>query len=148
MILFFVAIAIVIGGLMPFQAGLNAELTRHLGHPYLTAFISLFLGAFFVACIVLVQGGFGELKKIFDTPPYLFLGGVLGALFVGSSLFLFPKLGATTLIASFVTGQLIGSLIIDHLGLLGAVQHPLSLNRLFGVFLLFTGLFLVIKRGS
>lgn len=148
MIFGFVALAILIGTLMPVQAGLNAELTRYLKHPYLGAFISLSVGAIVVSALVMLNGGFGELKRLGQIPIHLYLGGILGAIFVGSSLFFIPKMGATAMIAAFVTGQLIGSVIIDHYGLLGLTPNPVSLTRIFGIILLFAGLFLVIRKNA
>lgn len=147
MIFGFVSLAIIIGVLMPFQAGLNAELTRFLKHPYLAAFISLSIGAMIMAIIILFNGGFGELKRLASAPPHLFLGGLLGAIFVGSSLFFIPRMGATAMIAAFITGQLIGSVLVDHYGLMGLTPNPVTVTRMMGIILLFAGLFLVIRKG-
>ena len=148
MIFGFVALAILIGTLMPIQAGLNAELTRFVKHPYLGAFISLSVGAIVVSVLVMFNGGFGEVKRLTQAPMHLYLGGILGAIFVGSSLFFIPRMGATAMIAAFVTGQLIGSVVIDHYGLLGLTPNPVTFTRILGVILLFGGLFLVIRKSA
>lgn len=148
MIFGFVLLAVLIGTLMPVQAGLNAELTRVLKHPFLGAFVSLTTGAILVGALSIFNGGVGELKRLTEIQPHLFLGGVLGAIFVGSSLFFIPRMGATAMIGSFITGQLLASLVIDHYGLLGLNPNPVSMTRILGVFLLFAGLFLVIKKGA
>ena len=57
-------------------------------------------------------------------------------------------MGATALICSFITGQLIGSVLIDHFGLMGLTPYPLNLNRIIGIFLLFSGLMLVVKKSA
>lgn len=148
MIFGFVIAAVIIGCMMPLQAGLNAELTRSLKHPFLGAFISLSIGAILMAGFVIVNGGFIQLKRLPEIQPHLFLGGVLGAIFVGSSLFLIPRMGATAMIGAFITGQLLGSVFIDHYGLLGLTPQPVSLTRILGVILLFAGLLLVIRKGA
>jgi transporter family-2 protein len=149
MIFGLVLLAIIIGTLMPVQAALNAELTRFLNHPFLGAFASLTTGAILVLAFVLYQGfGSTEMKRLTEAPPHLFLGGILGAIFVGSSLFLIPRMGATSMIAAFITGQLLGSVIIDHFGLLGIPPAPVNLTRVIGLFLLFAGVFLVIKKNA
>lgn len=149
MIFGFALLAILIGTLMPVQAALNAELTRLLKHPYLGALVSLSVGVIIVALMVPFQNtGYSNLRYVSKVPPHLFLGGILGALFVGSSLFLIPRMGATAMIASFITGQLVASVIIDHFGLLGMTPNPVGLTRIIGVLLLFTGLFLVMKKTS
>ena len=152
-------IAILIGSLMPFQAGINAKLTQSLNHPLLGAFISLSVGALLLVVIILVQGansggdshlfrGISELRKIPHIPPSHFLGGVLGALFVSSSIYLIPKMGATALISSFITGQLLGSLLIDHFGLLGLPLRTLQWHRVVGLLFLISGVFLIVRKGS
>lgn len=146
MIFGFVLVAILIGTMMPLQAGLNAQLTRTLQHPFLGAFISLTTGAILVGVLVLFNGGFSELKRLPQVSPHLFLGGVLGAIFVGSSLFLIPRMGATAMIGAFITGQLLGSVLVDHFGALGLPVQPIGLSRVLGVFLLFAGLWLVVKK--
>jgi bacterial/archaeal transporter family-2 protein len=79
---------------------------------------------------------------------HLLLGGVFGAIFVGSSLFFIPRMGATAMIGSFISGQLLCSVVIDHYGLMGMNTHPVSLTRVVGVILLFAGLFLVIRKNA
>lgn len=149
MIYFFVIMAVIIGTLMPVQAGLNAELTRVLKHPFLGAFVSLLTGALAVMLLIFAKGfEFQDIKRIGTVSPHLFLGGLLGAVFVGSSLFLIPRLGATSMIAAFITGQLLGSVVIDHYGLLGIAPSPLSLTRISGIFLLFVGAYLVLKKSA
>ncbi len=148
MIYGFILIAVVIGSLMPIQAGLNAELGRLLNHPYLSALTSLTIGAIAVSFLVLFNGGFAEFRRIPQIPPQLFLGGILGAIFVGSSLLLIPRMGATAMMGAFITGQLLGSVIIDHFGLFGLPPFPLNLSRLMGLFLLFLGLILVVKKSA
>lgn len=149
MIYVLILLAIIIGALMPVQAGINAELSRFIKHPYLGAFISFFVGTCALTLLTLSRGvPFAELKKLSSAPPYMFLGGLMGALFVGSSIFLIPKMGATIMIAAIVTGQLIMSLIIDHYGLLGLPVNQVTFTRFLGVVLLFVGLMMVIRKSA
>lgn len=140
-------IAVLIGALMPIQAGLNAEMTRFLKHPFLGALLSFFMGTLALSVVVLLnKAPLSELKRLPEANPVLFLGGILGALFVGSSIFLIPKMGATAMIGAFVTGQLLMSLIIDHYGLLGVPVNPVGVARVLGAILLFAGLYLILKK--
>lgn len=146
MITVFVIIAVLIGCLMPVQAGINAQLTQALKSPYLSALISFGVGTIALFFLALIQSApLAEIKKIPTLPPYLLIGGVLGATFVGSSIVFIPKLGATTMMAAFVTGQLLMSIFIDHYGFLGLTPHPVNFIRLGGVVFLFIGLILILK---
>lgn len=147
MIFGLIILTVLIGTLLPVQAGLNAELTKILKHPFLGAFLSFAIGTVTLASIILVQKApLGDLKRLSDIPPYYYLGGMLGALFVGSSIYMIPRLGATTMMASFVVGQLVSSVIIDHKGWLNLPVYPVSPMRIVGIILLFAGLLLVVKK--
>jgi transporter family-2 protein len=54
-----------------------------------------------------------------------------------------PRLGAATVLALIVVGQMLGALAFDHFGLLGLPQHPASLARLAGAAFLLFGVVLV-----
>ena len=147
MMLLLVGVAIVIGCLMPVQAAINAELGRILQQPYLSALVSFFVGTLFLGFLVLIQGISVEpLRRLPFSTPHLLSGGVMGALFVGASLYLIPKLGATGLIASFICGQLLMSVLMDHFGLFGLKAVPISASRLLGLVCLIGGLFLVMRK--
>lgn len=149
MIFLLIALTVLIGALMPVQAGINAQLTRLVQHPYLGALISFTIGTLVLSLVTLIQGFPSEsLKRLTEAPPHFFLGGLLGALFVASSIFLIPKMGPTIMIAALITGQLIMSVIIDHYGLLGLPVIPVNPIRLLGVALLFVGVFLVIRKNA
>ena len=55
------------------------------------------------------------------------------------------ELGAVTLTALVVVGQLVCSVVLDHFGLLGFELHAASAGRLLGCGLLVAGLALIWK---
>lgn len=147
MIFGLIFIAVIIGALMPIQASINGELARFSQNSYLAALISFATGTLVLLIILLVRGfPVEEFKRLPTASPHIFLGGALGALFVVSTVFFVPRIGATMMIASFVTGQLVMSVALDHYGMLGLPIQPFSLQRLMGIILLFGGLILVIKK--
>lgn len=142
-------LTVLIGTLLPVQAGLNAELTKILKHPLLGAFISFTMGALTLAILILFQKtSLGDLRRLTSIPPYYYLGGMMGALFVGSSIFMIPRLGATTMMAAFVTGQLVSSVIVDHNGWFNLPVYQVTTSRIIGIVLLFAGLLLVVKKSA
>jgi bacterial/archaeal transporter family-2 protein len=56
---------------------------------------------------------------------------------------LLPSLGAATLIALVVAGQMLTTITFDHFGLFGLTPHPVSLSRLAGAALLIAGVILI-----
>jgi transporter family-2 protein len=54
-----------------------------------------------------------------------------------------PRLGAATMIAAVICGQVIFSLILDRFGLFGLTVQPLSPRRVLAACLLLSGAFLI-----
>lgn len=144
--LFFALAAFAVGLLIPFQALINSKLNVAIGNPMAAALIS-FAGGFGVFLIVNIfsSAPLPSFSKISGLPPYLLIGGLIGAVFIISAIFLVPKLGATAWVALLVTGQLIMSLILDHYGALGVPLKQINLIRVAGAILLLTGSSLIVK---
>ena len=137
-------ITILVGMVTPLQAGVNAFLGKHLNSAMQAGFIS-FLGGFLImtVCCLLTKKMFPTPSQLIKVPPYLLMGGLLGAIFVVSSIIIAPKIGATVYIACVVTGQLVASIIMDHYGWLGFSMHPINLWRIIGVLFLLIGVMLI-----
>ena len=140
----FVAAALIIGALLPFQAGLNAQLRLWLPHPVIAALISFMVGSVTLAAVSLVlRIPWITNSRLASAPWWVWVGGVFGANYVLIALILAPRLGAATLIGLSVTGQMISSVVLDHFGLVGYPIHPLSPGRVLGAVLLLIGTVLI-----
>jgi transporter family-2 protein len=53
--------------------------------------------------------------------------GVFGVIYIVLAIVLIPKLGAATVVALIVAGQLLASLTFDHFGMFGVPQQPADL---------------------
>jgi transporter family-2 protein len=84
-----------------------------------------------------------SLQKIAGAPWSAWVGGVLGAAYAVAVVLLARQLGAATLTALVVTGQLVCSVLLDHFGLIGFEVHPAAVGRILGCLLLFAGLLLI-----
>jgi transporter family-2 protein len=129
-----VIVALGIGVFLPLQAGINAELRVWLGHPLQAALVSFFVGT--LALLVLNLGlriPFDSAQPIVNAPWWVWLGGFLGATYVSMTIVLAPRLGAAAMLAAVMTGQLVGSLVMDHYGAVGYPVRPISIERIGGL---------------
>tara|TARA_R110002167_G_scaffold4648_10_gene21994 strand:- start:13994 stop:14437 length:444 start_codon:yes stop_codon:yes gene_type:complete len=146
MIWFNISIVLLAGAMLPLQAGVNAQLARNSGHALWASGASFLVGS--LVLIAIYTGlkhpwpGVAQLK---EAPLWAWSGGLMGAFFVSSMVIFAPKLGATTLLALVIAGQMGAALIIDHYGLIGFNSHQISLLRLMGILLIATGVVLVRK---
>ncbi|MEH6652033.1 MAG: DMT family transporter [Motiliproteus sp.] len=146
MIWFSISIVLLAGAMLPLQAGVNAQLARNSGHALWASGASFLVGS--LVLIALYAGlkqpwpGVTQLK---EAPIWAWSGGLMGAFFVSSMVIFAPKLGATTLLALVIAGQMSAALVIDHYGMIGFNSHQISLWRLAGVLLIAAGVVLVRK---
>jgi len=135
-----------VGAGLVVQVGMNSTLRSLLGSPIVAALISFLVGSLALAVYAGVARTPLPLRaQLGAVPAWAWLGGVLGAFYVASSVIVGPRLGAATLLALVVLGQLGTSLIVDHYGWLGFPQHPLNLVRVLGAVLLFGGVLLITR---
>jgi len=141
--LYFVA-AFVAGALVTTQTGSNARLKEALEHPLPAVIISSALGVvLLIATAVVARVPVPSLQKLAAAPWSAWLGGVLGAVYAVTVVLLAHRLGAATLTALVVTGQLVCSVLLDHFGLIGFDVHPAGIGRIVGCLLLVAGFVLI-----
>lgn len=138
-------LALIAGLTIPTQAGINAQLTHYWGRsPILAATVSFFVGTVgLVVYVLLTRMPIPALTDIGRSPWWIWSGGLLGAFFVSATIFLAPKLGATTMTGLILAGQMATSLYLDHFGYLGYPEHAASPGRLAGVALIAGGVVMV-----
>ncbi len=143
---FLVLIALLLGAGLTAQAGINASLRSYLGHPVHATVINFVVGlvALFLYA-ALARIGRPPTALLLRTPLWMITGGLIGAMYVVGSVVLAPRLGAAVLVSVLVTGQLAAALFIDHFGLLGFPQQPISVARVLGSALLIGGVVLMRK---
>ncbi|MBR1122473.1 DMT family transporter [Bradyrhizobium lablabi] len=138
------ALAIGAGVSVATQQILNGSLRTSLGSPAWAGFVS-YLGGLLTMIVVLLALGerWPSWKAVVETPWWAWSGGVLGGVFIILMILLLPSLGAATLIALVVAGQMLTTITFDHFGLFGLTPHPVSLSRLAGAALLIAGVILI-----
>ena len=129
---------------IPVLAALNAALGRHIASPALAATV-LFTVALVIAAVVAMLTWGGGAGRLATAPKHLFLGGVFVAFYVLSITWVAPQFGVGNAVFFVLLGQLISAAAIDHFGLFGAQESPLSATRAAGIALMALGVFVTQK---
>jgi bacterial/archaeal transporter family-2 protein len=126
------------------QQVLNGGLRTALASPAWAGLVSYAGGliAMIVAVIALGER-VPSWKTIADVPWYAWSGGLFGAAFILLAILLLPFLGAATLFALVIAGQVLAAVTMDHFGAFGLTAHPVSAARLAGAVLLISGVVLI-----
>ncbi|GKQ49204.1 DMT family transporter [Bradyrhizobium sp. Ce-3] len=126
------------------QQVLNGNLRSALNSPAWAGLVS-YLGGLVTMAVVLVatREPVPSWKLVSAVPWWAWSGGVLGGVFILLMILLLPSLGAATLLALVVAGQMIAGIAMDHFGMFGLAQHPVSMSRLAGIALIIGGVLLI-----
>lgn len=139
-----ILVALLAGAILPVQAGLNLQLRGLFGEPLAAALVSFVVGTLGLAALVValrlpMPVGGAWVRGHW----WVWTGGLLGAAYVVGTIVLAPRLGAATLVAALVAGQMITSLVLDQFGWVGFAEHPVGPLRLLGAALVVGGVVLV-----
>lgn len=137
-------LAVLIGTLLPLQALINAALGKQTFGPVFASLASFSVGTGVLALWWLASRPAFEATALAKVPWWAWTGGAIGAMYVAASTLLIPRMGAASLICLVVFGQLLGSLLLDHFGVLHARQ-PIDLLRVIGAVLVVLGALLVVR---
>lgn len=136
-------LAFVAGMALTLQVGVNGVLRDRIAHPVGAAFISFFIGTLILGAFLLQMGNFSIGKDLFPkialTDSWIFLGGILGAFYIFSTIYASSELSFSVLFSLVICGQLILSVVFDHFGILSPQIHPVTWERLVGIGLLLLG---------
>jgi transporter family-2 protein len=140
----FLLFALAAGAMLPFQAGINAQLGTWVGSPVRAALVSFAVGtaALGTLTVAFFRGWPGG-ERIGEAPWWVWIGGLLGAFYVAGSIVAAPRLGAVTLVAVILAGQAAASVVVDHYGWVGFPEHAITPGRIAGVALVAAGVALV-----
>jgi transporter family-2 protein len=139
-----VLFALLFGSILPMNVRMNAGLGHAIGQLPASVGVHVIGGVFGVCCLVPFLGR-DWVQALPRAPWWSFLGGIVGTLLVVLANRAVLALGTAGFTAVNVAMQLVVSAALDHYGLLGAAQSPMTLTRLGGMILLSTGALLMVR---
>lgn len=142
-----IGLVILAGAVLPLQALINARLGAQLGSPLWGATIQNMIGAVgMLLVILLMRPAPPSMAMVTAVPPWAWIGGLFGMLYVFSVLVAAPVLGAARMMVLAIAGQMIASILLDHFGVLHE-RRPISPTTIAGAILLLAGAGLVLRKG-
>ena len=140
----FIPLSLAAGGLLAVQAGANAQLSKATGSPFAATTIQVVLAALLLSLVAIATGtaaAFGGLRAV---PWWHAIGGIATALYVASTILVFPRLGAVVAVGLFIAGQMLASLGLDSFGLLGVPQQAPKPATLIGTAAVLVGVIAIV----
>jgi transporter family-2 protein len=138
--------AVLIGAGLTVQIGMNATVRGALGSALIATIINFFIGLVALGGMALATGARIAPGSVPSVPAWAWFGGVLGATYVAAATVLGPRLSAAAFLALTLVGQMVAALVVDHYGVIGFPENPVTLWRVVGVALLIAGVVLIMRR--
>ncbi len=136
-----IGVALLMGLFMAVQPAINLELRRFVGSPTQAAMVSTTVSTLFLGILVfgIQRNPWPSAHAAVATPWWIWVGGILGAIYVAVSVVLISRLGTAFAFSLVVLGQMLTALVLDRFGWFGVPVHDLSLGRVLGVILVISG---------
>lgn len=103
------------------------------------------LSGLILSVILLVVQGGQNIRDWRTLPWYMLGAGFFGLVLYQTINVTLPRLGATTMLALIIIGQLLTGVVLDTFGWLGVAARPIDLTRVVGIAILLVGGYLVMK---
>ena len=139
-------LGIVAGMLVATQVSVNGELARALQSPVHAALVSFSLGALALLVILTIkERRFGRIRQATgaDKPWWIWIGGILGGIYVFAAAELAPQIGTGQTVVLSLLGLIGGSLLVDKFGLFAASKKSIAPLQIIGLLILVTGVVLI-----
>ncbi len=144
-VLLYPIIIFIAGAMTALQPLINARLVHHVDNAVWASFISFAVGTIILLIIAMFMSGRVTPINTEGLKWWMFMGGLLGAVFVTAAIYAVPHLGVATMVALLIAGQLIFSAILSHYGVLADIARPMTWTKLSGLILLGIGAILTLK---
>ncbi len=141
--MFGIIMSVIAGASMSIQGVLNTRLGEKIG--ILESNVLCQGIAFFLAVIVMLFFGKGNLGGINEVNKTYLIGGVLGIVITLTVMLGINKLSPTYAISVILVSQLLVAALIDSFGFFGTEKIPFGITKLAGLILMIGGIILVKK---
>lgn len=135
----FAPLSLVAGSLLAVQAGANAQLSKATGSPFAATTIQVLIAGTLLLLVAVASGTLSAFGGLAAVPWWHQTGGIATAIYVASTILLFPRLGAVVTVGLFIAGQMLASHVLDIFGALGVPEQPLAPAASLGTLAVFAG---------
>ncbi|OAI89691.1 MULTISPECIES: DMT family transporter [Exiguobacterium] len=136
-------LGILTGMMSAAQTAINGHLGSVLGSAVKGALISFVIGMITLLLLNLILRTKWHIDRSQSLPAWIWIGGLIGALFVAGNAFIVPLVGTGLAVVIVTIGLLTGSLLIDRFGWFGAKKQPVTGVQIVSLLVMLGGIILI-----
>ena len=137
---------VAVGLALALQPAMNAEVARRIGSGVGGVIFSLAISVAVMCVWAAITRPTAQVSALTSAPWWIWFSGAIGAVFLLTGLSATPAIGAAGFFLCLIVGQLAGSALADHFGMVGLAERPLTWRRLFGIALVATGALIAVRE--
>lgn len=142
----YIIFAIGMGAIVSVYMPMISETSKIMGSP-LAGNIPFFAISFATSVLLyFLFSNTGSMSNFNEVPMLYWIAGVLSAFMIVGMSILIPILGVRQFIILIIAGQIIMSAIAGHFGWFGLPSDVISLQKIFGIVLVLTGVFFTVAE--
>ncbi|TCI42893.1 DMT family transporter [Exiguobacterium sp. SH3S2] len=131
------------GMMSAMQTAINGYLGTVLESALKGALVSFVVGIVTLLLVLLILRPSVEWRGLSGQPWWIWLGGIIGALFIGGNVLIVPMVGTGIAVVIVIVGLLCGSLLIDRFGWFGAAKNPVTGIQLVSLLVMVLGIMMI-----
>lgn len=135
----FVPLSLLAGSLLAVQAGANTQLAKTTGSPFAATTIQVLIAGTLLLAVAAATGTLFAFRSLPGVPWWHASGGIATAIYVASTILLFPRLGAVVTVGLFIAGQMLASLGLDTFGIIGVPKQTPDASTITGTLAVLIG---------
>ena len=138
--IFWYLVALAAGMGISTQVAVNNHLRSFTAHPMQATLISFTVGTLATLAYCLVaRDPQPRWTELIQQPWWVWTGGLLGVLWIWTSVVVTPHVGILAILCLSLAGQMVASCLIDQFGLFQSQVKPMNLGRVAGIALVLVG---------
>lgn len=146
--LFFFLVLLIIGGLQALQGAINNAGSKWIGTSEMIFGLSLVQSLPPLLLILARKPTFNISQFILQGYKWYLFSGIIGIIAIAVVSFSISRVGVLPVFILVILGQIVGSAILDQIGLFGTPKVPITLPRIVSIIFIVLGVILLIITGA
>jgi bacterial/archaeal transporter family-2 protein len=132
-------LSVFLGVVLAVHLGMNGKVGAAINNMPVANAVFWVIGGITAVIVGLTGWQAGALAPLKTVNPIMLTAGALGACLVFGISWLFPRIGANSVMITLLAGQIIAGMVMSHFGWLGSPEHRVTVTQLVGTAVMVTG---------
>ena len=126
-------LSVFLGVILAVHLGMNGKVGAAINNVAVGNAVFWVIGAVTAVVLGVFSYTAGALAPLKTVNPIMLTAGAMGACLVFGISWLFPRIGANSVMITLLAGQILAGMVLSHFGWLGSPVQPITVTQIVGV---------------